>query len=921
MLTTETEGSVIKCNNYWTETSYGPLRLKLVSRTGGKCIHHPEAEHQRTEEAGFFTSEPPTLHNSHLHSCKCESSTTIKRTFELSNTQYPQAGIRKVVHLQYLEWPDMNVPDDPRGILGLIKSVEGAVQETGGRWGCLNEDGEHSNRRPSTSQSPRVKLQLDPRTGILSHLSGCDGPVLLHCSAGVGRTGGFIVVDAVLDAVKREMKKRIYEENLGRVRSDYREPSSSPTRYPADGNSSATESKDSGDIDMASSPPPSSPLADADETPTLPPPPQPIHSHDHKRKVLEREDTLRPVVERKIEGMDSVHPSFGVDGVSKQADSSNLESAPPQFESLRRGTGRGRESVDMTSRWLKSIQSGSVRNAPPPSQSSPSQPSSIPQIFQGSSGPTTFSSSEAASEHNAGASYPLPSTSASTSSGASIFEDSSFYSDRPRMSSLNTSTSGADSPKEAFPTINSHSHPKFNLGSGVLGEIRESIEVPRHVVGDKDHRGTNQPHHPISKKLSLHPTSSDGGLVPSPLSRSSSWMEKLRQRAVSAPGPMPPTQQGDDAPAGVHQGLSQNTEERVLNAVTNIRGGEEQVFDESRPGRSEKGSIEELDKSLVPPLLYEATLPNTTNLDNTPFIPPSRTQQITLEKIAPPAAVIPPTKQEGKECSRNIPQLSFILPPNIKSRSLPIETPLDQYYTPFSTGPVTDMHCSPFGGGRFTSFDYKDPRPLHEDTTPIWLSSYEDPILEVVQDLREQRMSLCQSLRQYVFVHAAIIEGALMIVDEERQREKEKDVFSHKIPSPPATIKPAITTVQEAVVSPSNAGDKENVPLPVPTSPLSSIPPLSSPSTMTWPTPQVFMPHPPLSLNLPIGKRSASPTELIKEGKAGEMLLSKRPSIKRRPTNGTESDREGLVAPPLSPSMKTQFFSGEVHERMDSATF
>jgi len=39
----------------------------------------------------------------------------------------------------------------------------------------------------------------------------------------------------------------------------------------------------------------------------------------------------------------------------------------------------------------------------------------------------------------------------------------------------------------------------------------------------------------------------------------------------------------------------------------------------------------------------------------------------------------------------------------------------------------------------------------------------------VIQDMREQRMSLCQSLRQYVFVHAAVIEGTLRIVDKERE--------------------------------------------------------------------------------------------------------------------------------------------------------
>ena len=39
-----------------------------------------------------------------------------------------------------------------------------------------------------------------------------------------------------------------------------------------------------------------------------------------------------------------------------------------------------------------------------------------------------------------------------------------------------------------------------------------------------------------------------------------------------------------------------------------------------------------------------------------------------------------------------------------------------------------------------------------------------------MEDMHEQQMSLCQSLRQYVFVHRAIIEGALMIVDEEKWR-------------------------------------------------------------------------------------------------------------------------------------------------------
>ncbi|KAG2740922.1 hypothetical protein P692DRAFT_20880958 [Suillus brevipes Sb2] len=64
--------------------------------------------------------------------------------------------------------------------------------------------------------------------------------------------------------------------------------------------------------------------------------------------------------------------------------------------------------------------------------------------------------------------------------------------------------------------------------------------------------------------------------------------------------------------------------------------------------------------------------------------------------------------------------------------------------------------------------DYKLPQ-LHQDLSPVPLMSHTNLIWMIVQDVREQRMSLCQSLRQYVFVHAAVIEGALMMVDEERE--------------------------------------------------------------------------------------------------------------------------------------------------------
>jgi hypothetical protein len=44
--------------------------------------------------------------------------------------------------------------------------------------------------------------------------------------------------------------------------------------------------------------------------------------------------------------------------------------------------------------------------------------------------------------------------------------------------------------------------------------------------------------------------------------------------------------------------------------------------------------------------------------------------------------------------------------------------------------------------------------------------------------MREQRMSLCQSLRQYVFAHRVILEGALEIVDEEKELLRQRRLES-----------------------------------------------------------------------------------------------------------------------------------------------
>ncbi|EIN13344.1 hypothetical protein PUNSTDRAFT_78857, partial [Punctularia strigosozonata HHB-11173 SS5] len=174
MLTREIEGSMVKCGNYWTEGVYGRLRLRHIETVGTPSVS--DAAHQAANQ---------------------HSGGTVKRVFELSHMDYPAVPPRVVTQMQYLDWPDMNVPSDPRTLLAFVKEVD-RVEKAGTRW---------------------PKENIDPQTGIARHAYG-RRPVLLHCSAGVGRTGGYIVIDAVLDGIRREMKKRMEAGQEARQTSD-----------------------------------------------------------------------------------------------------------------------------------------------------------------------------------------------------------------------------------------------------------------------------------------------------------------------------------------------------------------------------------------------------------------------------------------------------------------------------------------------------------------------------------------------------------------------------------------------------------------------------------------------------------------------------------------------------------------------------
>ena len=186
----------------------------------------------------------------------------------------------------------------------------------------------------------------------------------------------------------------------------------------------------------------------------------------------------------------------------------------------------------------------------------------------------------------------------------------------------------------------------------------------------------------------------------------------------------------------------------------------------------------------------------------------------------------------------------------------------DPYYSQSQSH--SDQHSPP-------AFDYTTPRRLHDDRhSPILLSTLDEPIHRVIEDMREQRMSLCQSLRQYVFVHRAVIEGVLMLIDDERKLygrtwkdtdlEDLSKLVSARLPTAPAETSESGDAGGSRLSGGLRGGSSGAE---------------ESKSSMGVPSSQ--------------GKRRASPTELPKEDRRGDMRMSKRPSIKRAQRSSDDS--------------------------------
>jgi tyrosine-protein phosphatase 2/3 len=745
----------VKCCNYWNSGQYGPFFLRMVQTTE-TAEERKSRQSQPTEFSwGSGPSSPPGSKNP-----------TITRKLELSHRDFPSAGTRTIVQMQYLEWPDLNVPDDPRGILDLVNNLQQEVDSVPVVIPSVN------NLGPD---------EADPDTGVVKQ--GLDHPpVLLHCSAGVGRTGGFIAIDAILDGVRREVRKKkaiTLRSREKRRNRKIHELSQSP--YGIDLDVEMSESKSSPlQESMALDDTTSSSIVRTANRPLV----LPIHGTPHCSE--------EPFFHVPVAGWAPEEGSSGSSGERDQSsgDLSSQRDSPSPSEHMDIDSIQSkprRQKLEQTSHWTSTRQE--LKEWPTSDYSD--RPGNLvrPHVRR------MFSDESDVLQ---------PHSDRSSSPGGYRLAFAS--------GSANGSSSGSD----------------LNLAAGV----RRSA-----VTRQSESQMTD--------------TSTGGSRKSSPPALVGSSDSNYRVRGTSIPGtlsssPAPPPSSTYPSPTPKRSHQRHRKSEEFTGRLSSPLGSSE---GSSAGCLSAFGLINQGDTTVASSL-------------------PSSRQRTSDEGSASAKDQHSSMASSDRECG--IPHEAEGV-----SRSPPSET-------------IEKPHPRPF--------DYADPRVMFfDDETPPLLSTFGEPIRRILEDMREQRMSLCQSLRQYVFVHRAIIEGALMIVDEEKEREKEAKFMRKFEDTHVLQKRPSLSEIRHTAGSAEKAlSPKDTIPAMQPIR-FSSNPLLVAVSSAA-------PDHSSLGSSPPVrsAKRNASPSELTKEGATIDPELSKQPGAKRRHTEdvkGTPMRAGGLMPP------------------------
>lgn len=258
MLTAESEGGQLKCHPYWKDKEFGLIKLRALSEKKASLDidrnSSPSARDatesndapsggQPDDAFGFGAAmaandlgrrranTTTTLESSPQSQAQPQKPTgetpyVIIRKFALSHSAHPFAPIREITQLHYPSWPDFGTPAQPSHLLALVElanvmqhsSLPVDVPSTlASAHNFIGPEFHAKNAREKLSPSPKKRSRSSsniplawwdaPESDQATH------PMLVHCSAGCGRTGTFCTVDSVIDMLKRQRIRNIKKAN------------------------------------------------------------------------------------------------------------------------------------------------------------------------------------------------------------------------------------------------------------------------------------------------------------------------------------------------------------------------------------------------------------------------------------------------------------------------------------------------------------------------------------------------------------------------------------------------------------------------------------------------------------------------------------------------------------------------------------
>lgn len=280
MLTAESEGGQLKCHPYWTGKEFGQIRLRSLSEKkvsleidkhrSHSAVHtnlNPSSSHPNTSSSHASHDNPFSWNTSQAEIGRRRANTTttlesgaptpaqpnfgghagaaaetpyvIVRKFALSHAAHPFSPIREITHLHYPSWPDFGAPAEPSHLLALVELANVKqraalpIDVPGLKPTSPEARADNGSRRPGVRPGavgnswngetvPPMQWHDEPEPSNSKNKNDNDlrgtRPMLVHCSAGCGRTGAFCTIDSVLDMLKRQRLRAARRANKAKAK-------------------------------------------------------------------------------------------------------------------------------------------------------------------------------------------------------------------------------------------------------------------------------------------------------------------------------------------------------------------------------------------------------------------------------------------------------------------------------------------------------------------------------------------------------------------------------------------------------------------------------------------------------------------------------------------------------------------------------